>query len=82
MVGQQANEYYRRHKDVVSPPLVETGMSADEIRDATMKKEHRGNLHRLGLIDPQRKGRKRITPLGRMLLEYVDIPDIPSSKGE
>jgi hypothetical protein len=81
MVGKEANEYHRRHKDIVSPPLLETGMSHEEVRDATMRQEHRDNLRRLGLIAPRRRGPEGITTLGKLLLEYVDGPSI-EWKGE
>ncbi|MDX5895297.1 hypothetical protein [Rubrobacter radiotolerans] len=74
MVGQQAAEYYERHEDIVNPPLFETGMSDEEMRDATMKQECRDNLHRLGLIAPRKSGSEGITTLGKLLLEYVDGP--------
>lgn len=74
MVGQKADEYYFRHEDIVSAPLFETMMSEEETRDATMKQEYRDNLGRLGLIAPRRSGPEGITPLGRLLLEYVDGP--------
>jgi hypothetical protein len=74
MVGPQADEYYERHEDIVRPPQFETSMSDEMIRDAAMKQEHRDNLRRLGLIAPRRIGSEGITPLGRLLLEYVDGP--------
>lgn len=74
MVGEKANEYYRRHEAIVSPPLLETGMSDEEERDATMKQEYRANLRRLGLISPRKRGPEGVTTLGRLLLEYVDGP--------
>ncbi|WP_119068733.1 hypothetical protein [Rubrobacter indicoceani] len=74
MVGEKANEYYERHEAIVSPPLLETMMSEEEIWDATMKQEYRENLRRLGLIAPRKSGSEGITTLGKMLLEYVDGP--------
>lgn len=74
MVGQQADEYYERHEAIVSPPLIETGMSDEEEQDAIMKQEYRDNLRRLGLIASRKTGPEGITTLGKMLLEYVDGP--------
>jgi hypothetical protein len=74
MVGARADEYYRRHEAIVSPPLLETGMSDKVAQDATMKQEYRNTLRRLGLIAPRKTGPEGITALGRLLLEYVDGP--------
>lgn len=74
MVGERADEYYDRHEAIVRAPLLETMMSDEEIRDATMKQEYRANLRRLGLISQRRRGPEGITTLGKLLLEYVDGP--------
>jgi len=73
MVGEKADEYYKRHEAIVSPPLLETMMSDEEIRDATMKQEHRDNLRRLGLIARRRTDPEGVTALGKLLLEHVDV---------
>ncbi len=74
MFGKKADEYFFRHEDIVSAPMLESMMSEEEIRDATMKQEYRDNLCRLGLIAPRKSGPEGITTLGKMLLEYVDGP--------
>jgi hypothetical protein len=75
MVGEKADEYLRRHGDLVMAPMLETGMSDEESHDETMKQEYRTTLNRLGLTAPNNRGSEHITRFGRLLLHYIDGPE-------
>lgn len=74
MVGKKADEYYMLHKATIDSPPRQTCMPEEAIREATMKQNYRDTLRRLGLIASRNTGSDRITPLGRLLLSYVDGP--------
>lgn len=73
MVGEEADEYFACHQEVVMKPMVDTGMSDEEERDATLKQQYHDHLRNLGLVGPNRQGSDRITPLGRLLLQFIDF---------
>lgn len=80
MVGPQADEYYRRHEDVLSSPIFETGMFDEELTGNVLRTRYHEKLESLGLVRTVQSGRldqigrhKRITPLGRMLLRQIDF---------
>jgi hypothetical protein len=73
MIGAEAEEYRKRHEDVLQDPIEETGRSDEQMRQDALKLHYRTNLERLGLLTRNAKGRRLITPLGRLLLERIDF---------
>jgi len=73
MLGEEANDYFRRHEDVLRPPIIETGMSDEEARDNMLKQAYRDNLRLLGLARTGSRRTDQITPVGRLLLQHIDF---------
>jgi hypothetical protein len=73
MVGAEAEEYLERHEDVLQDPIEETGRSDEQMRQDALKLHYRTYLERLGLLTRNARGRRVITPLGRLLLERIDF---------
>jgi Spy/CpxP family protein refolding chaperone len=72
-VGEKADEYFRRHQEVLYSPLIQTNASEEELRDAALKEVYRAKLRRLGLARPGKGKLDQITELGRMLLRQIEF---------
>jgi hypothetical protein len=79
-VGEKADEYFRRHEEVLYSPLIETNATDEELRDATLKEAHHAKLRRLGLARPGKGKLDQITELGRLLLRQIDFYSLEPSE--
>jgi hypothetical protein len=79
-VGDQADEYFERHEEVLYAPMLETNAFDEEIRDAAIKEAYRAKLRRLGLARPGRGTLDQITDLGRLLLREIDFYSLEKSQ--
>jgi hypothetical protein len=73
MVGPEVEEYRQRHEDVLQDPIEEIGRSDEQMRQDALKLHYRDHLERLGLLQTSASGQRRITSLGRLLLERIDF---------
>lgn len=79
-VGEKADEYFRRHEDVLYAPLIETNATDEELRDAALKEAYRVKLRRFDLARPGKGKLDQITELGRMLLRQIDFYSLEPSE--
>jgi len=63
MVGEEADAYFFRHVAVLEPSFIETSLSDEELKKATLAQTFRDHLLRLGLTRINDEGTDyRITP--------------------
>jgi hypothetical protein len=79
-VGERADEYFRRHEEVLYSPQLETNASDEVRRAAALKEASREKLRRWGLARPGSGGLDRITELGRMLLREIDFYELEGAE--
>jgi hypothetical protein len=57
--GEEAEEFFEKHQQVVSGPIVTMESARDEINKEIIHKTHRAFLARLGLLRPHFMGLKK-----------------------
>jgi hypothetical protein len=76
-------EFEDLHSDVLFPPTVTLGAPDDEVGRAAAHESYWDHLRQLRLIAPlPRGGSDQITPLGHLLLSYIDEVEVPLDRDD
>jgi hypothetical protein len=71
--GEAQREFFRRHDSILRPASREIGGPRSEADRAAIEDAYEQTLMRLGLFAP--RGGRVVSPLGRLLLRYIEIEE-------
>ena len=72
--------FWLKHKEVLRPVTRSSGATEVDRKKAAFEDLYINNLDKLGLVTMERRSIKNarptgVTELGRVLLEYIEVPD-------